>query len=55
MNKLMKYELHNIISRKSKIRNGTIIQTISNYLRECKKKVELLKLKSTSKNKKQRN
>jgi hypothetical protein len=37
MTKHIKYELHNIISGKSQNSNGGIIQTISNYLRECEK------------------
>jgi hypothetical protein len=37
MSNIIKHELHDIISGKSKISDGTIIQTISNYLRECEK------------------
>jgi hypothetical protein len=37
MNNQIKNELYNIISGKSKISHGAIIQTISCYLRECEK------------------
>ena len=37
MNNQIKNELYNIISGKSKISNGAIIQTISCHLRECEK------------------
>lgn len=30
----LKYELHNVLSGKSKIRIGTIIQTIASYLND---------------------
>ena len=32
-----KYELHNVLSGKSEVRNGATIQTIANYLRRSEK------------------
>ena len=37
MNNIIKNELYNIISGESKASDGAIIQTITNYLRKCKK------------------
>ena len=37
MNNIIKNELYNIISGESKASDGAIIQTITNYLRECEK------------------
>ena len=37
MNNIIKNELYNIISGESKTSDGAIIQTITNYLRECEK------------------